>query len=426
MSYNPWDFLGDPQQQTQQDYTPPAPDPVYQYPTAPGVSASDQWNYDWYGTPLPQQQPDYSQQQQAQPAASADPWSFDYSQTPPPYQPQTPYQVPQPDIWSTLNSVVGNAAQGAADSNGYFGDVANALAAPWQAPDKQGMNPFEWVGDNLNRVAGSARGGLGAAVQPAGGGVDFLADNNIPVVSGAASGVRNAWEQFVEPAGNFVTSMYGALSDGGNPLNLAHGAGPAGAVIGGAFDLLQGRDPLQYYRNVEQKNPAVSLARENYFAEQHLADAEAALPDTVDPAQRPYVARTEVFENPASEFYWEKVGIDPQVAEGAQYMLQAERQAAAEAAPDAAFQPGETRIADTQSDFARQVQDTNQHPDPRLYRKTPSLYRTRGPYPHEGNRPKQQRQRPPAYPVSLTSSFPKAPGGQRWKPSVRRWKSPTT
>jgi hypothetical protein len=432
-----WDYLDNPQPQPPQ-YQPQQPAPVYAYPN---TNTGDFWGY--LDNPQPQYQPPQYQ-----------------------YQPKDPFQLP--DVWSTLNSVVGNAAQGAGEQTGYFDNVWQGLANPWEAPDKQDMAPWEWFGGNVSRVAGSALGGFSEAVKPAGGWVDELANSNIPVVDPFAEATRWTWENVAEPAFTATPALIGTLAESVdtnnsfnpfdwrydrnaarqgwdendpeqvyqrvyqselasgkhpqqaeeraarerekmyNPLNRAFRSGAEEfATLNPAFQLgvsvadpvqnLAGRafigKPLEFagqglkagadvtgvsraFGAIDKKLESpqkynATIARENYFAEQHLADAEAALPDTVDPAQRPYVARTEVFENPNSEFYWEKAGIDPQVAEGAQYMLQAQRQAAAEAAPDAAFQPGETRIADTQSDFARQVQDTNPTPRPAPVSKDP-------------------------------------------------------
>jgi hypothetical protein len=426
-----WDYLDNPTPQPQYQPQPPAP-PVYAYPN---TNTGDFWDY--VNNPQPQYQPPQYQ-----------------------YQPKDPFQLP--DVWSTLNSVVGNAAQGAGEQTGYFDNVWQGLANPWEAPDKADMAPWEWFGGNVSRVAGSALGGFSEAVKPAGGAIDELADSNIPVVDPLAEATRWTWENVAEPAFSATPALIGTLAESVdtnnsfnpfdwrydrnaarqgwdendpeqvyqrvyqselasgkhpqqaeeraarerekmyNPLNRAFRSGVEEfATLNPAFQLgvsvadpvqnLAGRafigKPLEFagqglkagadvtgvsraFNAVDKKLEGpqkfdATIARENYFVEQHVADAEAALPDTVDPAQRSYVARTEVFENPASEFYWEKVGIDPQVAEGAQYMLQARRQVDAEAAPDAAFQPGETRIADTQSDFARQVQDTTTNPTPR-------------------------------------------------------------
>jgi hypothetical protein len=431
-----WDYLDNPQPQPPQ-YQPQQPAPVYAYPN---TNTGDFWGY--LDNPQPQQQPPQYQ-----------------------YQPKDPFQLP--DVWGTLNSVVGNAAQGAGEQTGYFDNVWQGLANPWEAPDKADMAPWEWFGGNVSRVAGSALGGFSEAVKPAGGWVDELANSNIPFVDPLAEATRWTWENVAEPLFSATPALIGTLAESVdtnnsvnpfdwrynrnaarqgwdendpeqvyqrvyqselasgkhpqqaeeraarerekmyNPLNRAFRSGVEEfATLNPAFQLgvsvadpvqnLAGRafigKPLEYagkglgkvsdvtgvpraFSAIDKKLEGpqkfdATIARENYFAEQHVADAEAALPDTVDPAQRPYVARTEVFENPNSEFYWEKVGIDPQVAEGAQYMLQARRQADAEAAPDAAFQPGETRIADTQSDFARQVQDTT-NPTPRPVSKDP-------------------------------------------------------
>jgi hypothetical protein len=429
-----WDYLDNPTPAQPPQYQPQQPAPVYAYP-----NTGDFWGY--LDNPQPQPQPPQYQ-----------------------YQPKDPFQLP--DVWGTLNSVVGNAAQGAGEQTGYFDNVWQGLANPWEAPDKADMAPWEWFGGNVSRVAGSVLGGFSEAVKPAGGAVDELANSNIPFVDPFAEATRWTWENVAEPAFSATPALIGTLAESVdtnnsfnpfdwrydrnaarqgwdendpeqvyqrvyqselasgkhpqeaeeraarerekmyNPLNRAFRSGteefstlnPAfqlGVSVADPVQNLAGRafigKPLEFagqgvkagadvtgvsraFSAIDKKLESpqkynATIARENYFAEQHLADAEAALPDTVDPAQRPYVARTEVFENPASEFYWERVGIDPQVAEGAQYMLQAERQAAAEAAPDAAFQPGETRIANTQSDFARQVQDTN--PAPRLVSKDP-------------------------------------------------------
>jgi hypothetical protein len=104
-----------------------------------------------------------------------------------------------------------------------------------------------------------------------------------------------------------------------------------------------------------------TIARENYFAQQVLGDAEAQLGS-------PDLARAAVFEQPDSPFYWEKQGIHPEVAQGAQYFLEAERQA--NAPVDNALAPTETKIPQSESDFARQLQDTNPPPAPEA---TPEL-----------------------------------------------------
>jgi hypothetical protein len=100
---------------------------------------------------------------------------------------------------------------------------------------------------------------LGGAIAPVGMGVDVTADSGIPGVSQAAQAARFAWEQAVEPAGNLFTSTVGALSQGGDVLDLAHGAGPAGWLVGGAADVIQGRDPTQYYKDVAAALPVTRL-----------------------------------------------------------------------------------------------------------------------------------------------------------------------
>jgi hypothetical protein len=100
---------------------------------------------------------------------------------------------------------------------------------------------------------------LGAVIAPIGMGVDATADSGIPGLSQAAQALRFGWEQGVEPAGNLLASTVGALSQGGDVLDLMHGAGPAGMVIGGAADILQGRDPTQYYKDVAADLPLTRL-----------------------------------------------------------------------------------------------------------------------------------------------------------------------
>jgi hypothetical protein len=429
------------------------PPPAQTQPTG-GYDWNWDWNLDPYNNPAPQPANVYT----PAPAPAANPWDFNGNQQPPAYQQQTPFQVPTPaDPFSVVNQFTNNAFQSASDSDA-FTRTLNAFADPWQAPDKQGMAPWEWLGGNVNRVAESVLGGTGTAIGSAGGLVNDVARSDIPVVSQAAQLGQGVFQNVIEPIGNFPTAIYGALSQNGDPFDLLHGAGPAGYVVGGAADLLQGRDPTQYYKDVAGKLPQTELAkmafqpgyydqvtkeqstrnpftiaeepgleayrklpaavqlplafsetlnpgnlaynaalrpvirgagkvagaaadvtgaskafdaldkklespqqynatiaRENYFAQQVLGDAEAQLGS-------PDLARSAVFEQPDSPFYWEKQGIHPEVAQGAQYFLEAERQA--NAPVDNAMQPGETKIPQSESDFARQLQDTNPTPAP--------------------------------------------------------------
>jgi hypothetical protein len=454
----------------------------YQQQPAPGNSYAPQGNGFW--DQLIQSQQDYQQQ-------------------PPAYQYQTPQPVPDP--FSIVNQFTNNAFESASNSN-YFDNLANAVTSPWSTPAKSGMNPFEWTGDVANRAASSTFGGVGAVFQPIGEAVDAAANSNIPIVDPFAEATQTVWTNVVEPAANLPTSIYGALSRNGDPFDLLHGAGPAGYVIGGAADILQGRDPTQYYKDVAGKLPQTELAKmafqpgyyedvtkeqstQNPFtiAEQPGLEAYQKLPAAVQlplafsetlnpgnlaynaaitplirgagkvagaaadvtglsgaliPWQRSSKARSSttplsparitspsrflgdaeaqlgsptrpasaVFEQPDSPFYWEKQGIHPEVAQGAQYFLQAERQA--NAPVDNAMQPGETKIPQTESDFARQLagyQPTPAPKPPNLRLKPPSAC----PKLHNWTRPYQS-------PTSLTSSSPKAPG----RPSrpERRWR----
>jgi hypothetical protein len=117
--------------------------------------------------------------------------------------------------------------------------------------------------DRLGQAADAARQGVTAAMQVpfmlAAGPRDWLAESDIPVLNTAAGAVRNAFGQVINPALQLPNAIAGAMSDGGDVMDLLHGAGPAGWLLGGAADVIQGRDPAAYYQNLYNRLPQTQL-----------------------------------------------------------------------------------------------------------------------------------------------------------------------
>jgi hypothetical protein len=196
------------------------------------------------------------------------------------YPPDRAYYAQQPDNTGGGNSW-GGPDYGTSGSFGQYSDwngTSNAgTPSQFYEEESRPLEPWQQISQGAQKFAqehpgtGSPLGtlgdlgqgiitGLGAAVSPLGAGVKLAADSNIPVVSDVAGGVRNAWEQVVEPAGGFFTSTAGSLSKDGNMLDFLHGSSPIGSVIGGAVDVLQGRDPTQYYKDAIARGPTAQLA----------------------------------------------------------------------------------------------------------------------------------------------------------------------
>lgn len=148
-------------------------------------------------------------QDKASPGIVVDPFNIQVRRTVLPYQegydPQTGGVANPAELFGPIQ-----------DNSAYANSVNQAAAAPWQEPTKQGMNPFEFVGDVTNKVVSSGLGALGAAVQPFGQTANDLANSNIPVVSQGAQLVRGAYENAVEPVLGLGSSVAGTFLKAGD------------------------------------------------------------------------------------------------------------------------------------------------------------------------------------------------------------------
>lgn len=118
------------------------------------------------------------------------------------------------DLAALTGSIFSQRAEQRAKDD-YLGNIWKGISDPWQPKVKDNLAPWEWAGDVANRAAGSFMGGTGNAIAPAaklpGAATDFLADNNLPVISGVAGAVRTGFEEVAEPVFGAFTSAAGDL-----------------------------------------------------------------------------------------------------------------------------------------------------------------------------------------------------------------------
>jgi hypothetical protein len=346
-----------PQYQPQDPFLLPTVSDFYEQESQtyqPPIPKANPWDFnssDWY-TPAPQ--PDYfdyySQELTAQPQPPApDPFKSDGSVSnmweqesylPPTLdaygKPLSPIGKAYYDQW---NQTSGSGADwGGPDFSPVFNQAANTLntladnqgsPAAFYEQESQTPPPEAWMQvaqgakrfaeqhpgtsspfDTLGDAAQGILTGLGAVISPIGMGVDATANSGIPGLSQAAQALRFGWEQGVEPAGNLGLSTIGALSQGGDVLDLLHGAGPFGMVVGGAADILQGRDPTQYYKDVAPELPLTRLLSQADYSTtdawqawrsrqvQQEYDNQIAAGKTPEEAQRAAVRLGEKLLNP--------------------------------------------------------------------------------------------------------------------------------
>jgi hypothetical protein len=190
------------------DYSGPyAPNYYDAYSSAPPPPPPSDYGWNYSGPYAPQYYDQYS---------NVGPYAPGYQD----YQPQQQQQQQQqPDYWGMAQGVLGQTVshldqQQAQAPTDFWGQFANAVTSPWQAPAKEGQAPWEAGWDFANRAAGSFMGGFGEAVKPVGGWVDTAAESNIPFLDPAAEALRFGYEQTAEPLMQTVPGLIGTLAAG--------------------------------------------------------------------------------------------------------------------------------------------------------------------------------------------------------------------